>query len=262
MAVKRTLRPGEQQIVRNVHHNIRLGVEQVRVYAPQETQVALCAGGPSLPAHYDDIRRLQLEGAEVVAVGNVGAQLAAVGIHPNGHVLMDGVPRNRTFVVGTAQTRYFVASQCDPSVFEALRHHQRVYIWHAGGLPEEKEILSEWYGTGGFFLILGGSYITLRAITLLHVLGYRWLHVFGFDSCLMEDAHHAYPQPNADGQRIEEVTVGGRTFRCNWWMLDQADQFIQSVRAGRFGEAELAIHGDGLISHMVKTGSMPTWELA
>lgn len=262
MAVKRTLRPSEAQIVRNVYHNIRLGVEQVKPHLAQETPIALCAGGPTLPDHIEDVRRLQLSGAEVVCVGNAGHTLTAAGIQPNGHVLMDGAKRNRSFTVPTPETRYFVASQCDPGVFETLRSHKRVYIWHAGGLEEEKEILTDWYGPGGYFLILGGSYITLRAITLLHVLGYRWMHIYGFDSCLREDDHHAYAQPNADGYRVQEVEMDGLRFRAQWWMLDQATQFVDSIKAGRFGEAELAIHGDGLIAHMVRSGSMPTWKLA
>lgn len=246
---------------RNVHHNIRLGVEQVNFHLPQETPIVLCAGGPSLKAHIEDIRKLQIEGAEVVCVGNVGHLLTAEGIKPNGHVIMDGTDRNKTFVVPVPDTRYFVASQCDPSVLEALRSHDHVYIWHAAGPDGITDILDKHYGVGRYWLIGGGSYISLRSITLLHVLGYTWMHVFGLDSCLMEDEHHSYYQPDADGQVVEDVTVGERDFRCTYWMLDQATQFVESVQSGRFGDAQLAVHGDGLISYMVESGNGPTWRL-
>lgn len=261
MAIKRTLRPTEEQVRRNVHHNIRLGVEQVNFHLPQNTPIVLCAGGPSLGGHLEDIRQHQLEGAEIVCVGNAGHRLTAAGIKPNGHVIMDGVDRNKTFVVPVPDTRYFVASQCDPSVFEALRFHDHVYIWHAAGPGGIKEILDNFYGKGGYWLIPGGSYISLRSITLLHVLGFTWMHVYGLDSCLMEDEHHAYSQPDADGQVVEDITVGERDFRCAYWMLDQATQFIDSIRAGRFGNAKLAVHGDGLIAYMLESGNGPTWRL-
>lgn len=267
--MKRRLRPGEDTIARHIHANIRRGVEQVTFHLPQGTPVALCAGGPSLGSHLEDVRRLQMEGAEVVCVGNSAHTLNAAGVKVNGHIIMDGVERNRTFVIPDQDTRYFVASQCDPSVFRALEHHRHVYIWHAGGPPAAHQILNDWYGPGGYWLVPGGSYISLRAISLLHMLGYTWLHVFGLDSCLMEPAadadneHHAYSQPNADGQQVVEgVTVGDRDFRCTAWMLDQADQFIDCAQRGYFGSAQLAIHGDGLIAHMLKSGHGPTWRLA
>lgn len=261
MTAKRTLRPEEAIILRHVHHNIRLGVPQVRFHLQQQTPVAFCAGGPSLLDHLDVIRRLQMEGAEVVCVGNAANTVRGAGIKVNGHIMLDGAGRNRDFVLAKDQDcRYFVASQCDPAVFEALRDHQHVYIWHCGGLAEEWEILRKHYGPDGYFIVPGGSYVSLRAITLLRILGYRWLHVFGLDSCLREDEHHAYAQPNADGQRAVRVNVADRDFLATGWMLDQAEQFIDSIKAGRFGNAELAVHGDGLIAHMIKSGSETTWQ--
>ena len=261
MSIKRTLRPTEEQVRRNIYANIRLGVQQVNFHLPQETPIVLCAGGPSLKDHIEDIRRLQIEGSEVVCVGNSGHLLIANGIKPNGHVIMDGTDRNKSFVVDTRDTRYLVASQCDPSVFKALRDHDHVYIWHAGGPDGVREILDNFYGRAQYWLVPGGSYISLRSISLLHILGYKWMHVFGLDSCLMDEEHHSYAQPDADGQVIENVTVGDRDFRCTYWMLDQADQFIESVQSGRFGDAQLAVHGDGLISYMVSSGNAPTWRL-
>lgn len=259
--IKRTLRPGPEKLASNVWHNIRSGRPQVKIHALQNTPVALCAGGPSLKDHLADIRRLQLEGAEVVAVGNVAHTLRASQIKVNGHIIVDGMERNRSFVVDDRDTRYFVGSQCDPSVLKALADHKHVYIWHAGLVADEKADLDRVYGRYNWFMILGGSFVTLRAISLLYILGYKWIHVFGFDSCLREDEHHAYAQPNADGQDTRTVTLGDRQFKAAFWMLDQADQFLDSIKNGRFGEAQLAIHGDGLIAYMINTGSLPQWQL-
>ena len=68
-------------------------------YLPQNTPIALCAGGASLLDNLDTVRRLQLEeGAEVIAVGNVGHTLMANNIKVNGHVLLDGDPSPNRFV--------------------------------------------------------------------------------------------------------------------------------------------------------------------
>jgi hypothetical protein len=43
-------------------------------------------------------------------------------------------------------------------------------------------------------------------------------------------------------------------FSCTPWMLSQAQEFRGLV--GFLGdEVELAVHGDGLIAHMIKTGA-------
>jgi hypothetical protein len=251
-----------ERIRRNVYKNIRLGVEQLNFHLPQNTPIVLCAGGPSLRPNLDEVRRLQLEdSAEVVCVGNAAHLLAASGIKVNGHILMDGVERNRTFVVPVKDCRYFVASQCDPSVFEALRFHKHCYIWHAKGPTGVEEILKQYYGPRGFWMVPGGSYISLRAIPLLTILGYQYIHIYGFDSCYGEDGHHSYPQASQDSQVVENVTVGSKDFKCAFWMLDQATQFCEMAREGVFGPAKLAVHGDGLISHMIESGSGPTWRL-
>lgn len=260
--IKRTLRPGPEKIASNVWHNIRLGYPQVGFYFPQNTPIVLCAGGASLLKHLKEVRRLQLEeGGEVVALGNVAHTLMAEGIKVNGHIILDGSARNRSFVVSTKDTRYFIASQCDPGVFKAVKDHKYVFIWHCGVVADEKKDLDDYYGKGRWFAIKGGSYVTLRAISLLHVLGYKWMHVFGFDSCNYNGEHHAYFQPNADRQKGVTVKLAGKEFDCSFWQLDQAEQFYESVKNGRFGDAELNIYGDGLIAHMVRTGSAPTWQL-
>lgn len=259
--VKRTLRPGPDKLCANIHANIRRGVQQVVPHAPQATQIALCAGGPTLVDHIEDIRRLQIEGAEVVCVGNAAATLNAHGVKVNGHVLLDGAGRNKAFVIPDRDARYFIASQCDPAVLDALEGHAHVYLWHAVNGMEEEAILTAHYGRGGWYQVAGGSFVSLRAISLMGILGYTWLNIFGLDSCILKDSHHAYSQPNADGQKTADVKMAGKTFTSTAWMLDQADQFVKSVENGRFGSLQLAIHGDGLIATMIRTGGRPTWQL-
>ena len=94
----------------------------------------------------------------------------------------------------------------------------------------------------------------LRALPMLRMLGLKRIHMFGFDSCLSGDAHHAYPQPENDGEPLMPVTCGGRTFMCLPWMVSQATEFLDMVKF--MGEhIELAVYGDGLIAQIIKTGA-------
>jgi hypothetical protein len=95
----------------------------------------------------------------------------------------------------------------------------------------------------------------LRALYLLRVLGFWRFEIFGFDSCITDDEHHAYSQPENDGMQIITVTTtDGRMFRCNPWMVSQAQEFCDQI--GVMGdEFEMIVYGDGLIAHLLKTGA-------
>ena len=69
-----------------------------------------------------------------------------------------------------------------------------------------------------------------------------------------DGAHHAYEQPENDGQPLFPVTCGGRVYLCAPWMLAQATEFIGIVKF--MGDlVELSVHGDGLIAGIIRTGA-------
>ncbi len=121
-------------------------------------------------------------------------------------------------------------------------------------ISDENEKLAREKLGGFFYPVPGGSTVVLRAIPLLRMLGFRRMHVFGWDSCVSGDEHHAYPQAENDRQPTFPVTVGGRVFWCVPWHMSQACEFRDLVRF-LGDEVELAVYGDGLIAHMLQTGA-------
>ena len=51
--------------------------------------------------------------------------------------------------------------------------------------------------------------------------------------------------------------VCGETFACNPWMIVQANELGKVVRSilGKIDGFEMAVRGDGLIAHMLKTAA-------
>jgi hypothetical protein len=148
--------------------------------------------------------------------------------------------------------KYFIASQCHPSVFEDLPK-DRTYIWHTQA-EDHNEVLAQQYET--WHPIPGGSTVLLRAIPLFRMLGFKRFHLFGCDSCLEENKHHAYKQTENDGQLVVPVNVGGKVFNCNPWMVSQAQEFIDIIKM-MGNEIELEIYG-GLLHHILETGASYT----
>ena len=241
----------EDLVLDNVRANICRHLPQVQTYQPQDTVIGLVGGGPSLDI--DEIREYYDSGVKMVSMNATHEWLLNHGIRPTAHVQVDARPHNARFVANPQkETKYLIASQCPPEVFDALEGHD-VRIWHGISTKAEIPILDEYY-FGNYLHVMGGSTVMLRAFTLFAMLGYSKFEVFGFDSCYMDDDHHAYDQPeNEDLDRIH-LRVKGREFTCAPWMFSQAKDYIGQV--GAIGQGlEMNIHGDGLISHIVKTGT-------
>jgi hypothetical protein len=115
-------------------------------------------------------------------------------------------------------------------------------------------VLEELYGDELWYPVAGGSTVMLRSLVLFRMLGFHKFHVYGFDSCLREDRHHAYDQEENNGELVVNVTTGDRTFKCQPWMAQQAEEFQKQARLMQ-DEVSLVVYGDGLISHMIQTAA-------
>jgi SAM-dependent methyltransferase len=242
----------EEKINEQVRQNIEGGWIQAAPHDRQQREIVLLAGGPTMRGQIDKIRELREDGCALVTVN--GAYLWALeqGLAPSAQIVLDAREFNARFTRPVHETcRYLIASQCHPSTLEGLPK-DRTYLWHSG-ISDENEALIAKLGMR-FHPIPGGSTVVLRALPLLRMLGYAWFHLFGFDSCVLEDAHHAYPQAENDNQPTIPVTCGGRVFQCTPWQLSQASEFRDLVKF-MGDEMELQVYGDGLIAYMLKTSA-------
>lgn len=241
------------QLERNVLANVAAGWLHVQPHDRQDREVILLAGGPSMLEDAALIKEMRAAGAALVTVNGAYKWALANGLQPSAQIVLDARPFNARFTRPIVDgCRYLIASQVDPSVLEGLPR-ERTFLWHSA-LSEQAERAVYEHEDGFYFPIPGGSTVVLRALPLLRLLGLWRLHLFGFDSCLLRGRHHAYDQPENDGEQVVPVTCGGRVFECTPWMLHQATEFMDLVRF-LGDEVELEIHGDGLIAHIARTGA-------
>lgn len=232
--------------------NIEAGWQHIGPWGKQDREVCLLAGGPSLTHSLDEIRALRQEdGAGVVTVNGAYHWALDNGLEPGIQIVLDAREFNARFTRPvTPYTKYLVASQAHAATLAGLPH-ERTFLWHSGVSAAAEQLIRE--KTGHFFPIPGGSTVVLRALALLRMMGFWRIHLFGFDSCV-NGSHHAYPQAENDDEPVIPVVCGGRMFQCTPWMLSQAHEFRGMV--GFLGnEVEMAVHGDGLIAHMIQTGA-------
>lgn len=235
-----------------VKANIEAGWGHALPHDKQDREVVLLAGGPSMAAAVDEIKALREAGCAVVTVNGAYEWAIAQGIKVSAQIVLDAREFNARFTrTVLPDCKYLIASQVHPSTLDGLPR-DRTLLWHSG-VNEEAEALIR-REAGAFYPIPGGSTVVLRAIPLLMMLGFRRMHLFGFDSCVSEGGHHAYAQAENDNEFVMPVTCGGRTFTCTPWMLSQATEFMDLVKF-LGDEVELDVRGDGLIATILKTGA-------
>ena len=235
----------------NIWSALQRRLPAVQWQGPHRREAVIVAGGPSLSGQLDEVRRLKQAGAFVMAVNGAHDYLFRQDIAPDGMIMIDALPRKITLVQNPRDgVVYYIGSQCDPSIFDALAEHE-VMIWHplSGDMPVE-QIVGDTAPCIG-----GGETAGLRAINLMIVLGYRSFHLFGFDSSFSDEQAHAYEQErgrNGVLPKRVEIHCGGRTFQSERWMATQVDHFLEFLAANGRG-LNVTLYGDGLLQHAVET---------
>lgn len=241
-----------EQIIEQVRTNTSKGYKQAIPHKLHDNELMIVLGGPSLNDYKDEIIEKRKSGMPLITVNGTYQWALENGLKPSALVMVDGREFNNRFVTEIVDTCvYLINSQCHPSVFEKIPPEQ-ITMWHSKSHDEVKALLDETYDI--WYPIPGGCTVGLRAIVLMRFLGWKHLHVYGFDSCLVEDKHHAYSQPENDKDLIINVEANGKTFKCTQWMAMQADEFKHM--AAFFGkEVQLAVYGDGLIANLLQDAS-------
>lgn len=240
-----------QQYIDNVNHSIKLQLPQLWPHEEQDNVIAIVGGGPSLDDTIDDLIEKHENGMKVVSLNGTHDYLLDKGIRPSVHVQIDAREFNARFVENWQEkTKYLIASQCHPKVFENLKDAE-VYLFHCANGVVPKKTYDDYY-MGNCMILPGGSTVMLRTIPLMRVLGFKKMEIYGFDSCVMGKDHHAYDQEENDEGPIATVNVNGKKFVCFSWMYSQANDFVEMVKS--VGDSfELQVHGDGLIAHLIKS---------
>jgi hypothetical protein len=228
----------------------------------------VCGGGPSLGdlAQLRGLRALAAKGGKIWAVNKTHDFLLTKGLVSWGACLLDPMPWVAGYITRPRRdVRYFVASQCDPAVFDVL-HGCPVYLWHAGidieGEGHPVGLLSAEFPERDWYVVPGPTTVGLRSVLVGYALGFRVFHLFGLDSSMRTDTGHerlyAYAKPKPRDAPEGWVTLRTRTgeerFFTNSHMARQALDFEQMaeqiaalVRSRQMEPVRIIVHGDGLL---------------
>lgn len=250
--MKAALRTECNTAIETIHANVRINSARDLPwldYVPaHDGHAVIVGGGPSAAQFSDEIAWRQTIGQTVIALNGSLRWLIDKGITADKFVMVDARHENVRRLGGCPLgVQYLLASQCDPDVFKLVGRHRAITVWHSNA-PGAGDHLPD--NGKPAHMIGGGSTVGLSAMVLAYVLGYRKIHLYGYDSSLQDDAHHAYDQPQNDGDIIVDVDAGGRRFRAAPWMVQQAQEFVELARWLAEEDCIITVHGDGLLPHM------------
>jgi len=224
-----------EKLIKNITYSTSLNRRTLEIQDPHDGHAVIVGGGPSLNSCIEDLKMRKQHGQQIFALNNSWQWLEKQGISPDYHVMLDARPENAEFVL---PVRQYYASQCAPEIWDkspgaTLWNHENAKNLVNGGLT-----------------LNGGSTVGLNAMSLAYVLGFREMHLYGFDSSYDEDRHHAYEQDLNDNERTLTVTVNDQEFFTAPWMAEQVSQFqVLAPQLIQMG-CVITVHGYGLLPYV------------
>lgn len=235
----------EDDLARNINYNSARDLKWLAAKPAHDGLAVMVGGGPSLADSLGEVRRLQQRGATVFAINGASRWLRARGVAVDYQVIADAKEETATLVDPEAKAHLF-SSQVSPVTMDAVADP---IVWHPALDDVENYFPAERVTRGGYVL-LGGGHTGNAALCIAYALGFRDLHVFGYDSSHKAGRSHAYSQPMNDFVPTVDVDFAGRTFTCSVAMKSQAEKFQLTAQALKEAGARIEVYGDGLLQHI------------
>lgn len=250
------------QIKTNAEYCMKLGLSIFcPSLEPNNLEAVLVGSAPSILKQVASLRKRR-RNKNCLIFGIKGGHdfLLKNKIQPDFGIAVDPLPKivKENFLLDSKKCVYFIASQCDPSLFDGLLKRKKdIVIWHLltdSLLKWSKELGSPIYE---HYMIPGGSTSGLRAICLAFGMGFRKFHLYGFDSCLQGDLRkvngemckNTEEKPDA----VIKLNVAGKEFRADKAMAAQAQEFQDLLNnIAKADQIKVKAYGQGLIQTICK----------
>jgi uncharacterized Rossmann fold enzyme len=194
----------DAELFGNVEINSRTCKRWVSQILAHDGHAIIVGGGPSVADELDIIRKRHALGQKIFALNGAAKFLNKNNIIPEYQVILDARAGNID-LLGRAD-EYLIASQCHPTLFDSVSN---ITIWHPAVEELEKYLPNH---DEEYAMIGGGTTVGLSTMCLAYTMGYRKLHLFGYDCSHRNAMGHAYKQKMNVNDILCKVTVNGKVF--------------------------------------------------
>jgi hypothetical protein len=237
MEIKVTCAYSDKLIFSNIEKNSKACPNWLKTSEAHGGHAVIVGGGPSIADKLPLIKRRIEDGQTVFALNGAGQFLNKHGIVPDYQVFLDCLP-TLTERIGEAKA-YLINSQCDPAMLEAVPNP---ILWHVAYPQTEDYLPKERVEAGGYCLVGGaGATVGLTSLALAYGMGFRKLHLFGYDCSAKNGMGHGYHVPSEipgvqefiGGEAIgfTDIELNGKNFKSTLSMARQAELFPEVCNA-------------------------------
>ncbi len=242
MKIEAFCNTSDEVLLSNVKINSARHLRWIKQEPENDKHAVIVGGGSSISDWVDEIRIRQQHGQTIFALNNAAKWLIEHGIVADYCVVVDAREINVGFVNHAHCD--LLASQVSPLLFDRAKN---AVLWH----QEYPDILDRFDAclpndAPEHSLIGGGTTVGLSAMVLAYAMGFRKLHLYGYDSSYKEDKLHAYSQDDPM-RMVVDATAYGRTFKTTLAMAKQAELFPELASSLIDLGCSITIRGDGLL---------------
>jgi hypothetical protein len=222
----------------NLDRVLARGLEVAKPLPERTGSLAIVGSGPSVRDFLDELKTHD----EIWAINGAYDYLQSQGIVPHGFFGIDPLPGLAAYVGFPHQdTTFYIASSCDPSVFDALKGRS-VKLWHPAAYD------TEYPKEDGVKPIIGGTTAITRAPYFALYQGWRDITLYGADSSYSDDGTEYCYKWGTYGLDIDqpkhESWVGDEMFITEVGLLKQVS-FLEVM--GKHFNGMLKFKSKGLI---------------
>lgn len=254
--IKLECNTSDEIIVENVKENAKLQLPWLGTSEAHEFPAIMVGGGPSLETQLDEIVRVRLRGGVIFALNGAANYLAERGIFADWQVIVDAREMTSDLVCDNVVKGYLFAAQVHPKTIaraeaSKLEDQQEIRLAHVNFymdyedylklLPEDRIPQQE-------FVLLGshGS-VGNVALAAVFAMGFRDLHIFGYDCSMRDEARHAYSQPMNNTEPVITDVYNGKKYKMSFTMKSQADVFPRLAYELETMGCRFTVYGEGFL---------------
>lgn len=266
------VKPKDSMPSDDIHNNIIYNIQKlkdfswVKKYKPTDEHAIIVSGGTF---DIEEIKKVQEEtGAKIWSVKHSYPRLLKEGIVPDYCMILDprpvegisthGIKRKDLFATVDPKTTFVIASMTDTSAVDyILTKTDNIKGFHAftdavrDTNITDKFVVNPKLGIGeGTIFVSGGTASATRIIGMLDLIGFRNIHMFGFD-CSINEADVDKDQKDAEGRpQYLHVETGGVKFWTTGELLALA-QDIEKMFEKDDLNLNVTFYGEGTLAAKV-----------
>lgn len=248
----------EKDMLKNLETNLANKIPTIgELVGKYSGPCVIIGGGPSVDMQIEKVKELVGKGYPLMVIERMYPWCYRHGLKPSFVVQLDaseGVEEGFTHIDSDAI--HFIGATTNPIIFEVLKGYKQYIFSGVGGAHPDAQATWEKYGYSKVIVVNTGGSVSLTALSIAQVIGFRNFHLFGFDFMIpsREKTYAANIAGKSEDRRYIEVEVGEeheKVLTCSSFLAFAQQFFGMTETARRWGMIDsVDIYGESILNKM------------